>query len=180
LFSKTQFHVVSTSHLQSINCKWFLHLREHFMFHTFSFSCFSLHLCLFLLFLTAIDLVMCVSMRNIAVSLWQVCSCLSLRDALGFFTLWCFLTSSNVFLYYTLRTMCNSSLGVWKNTLSVCLFIFICPFCSKKKKKRKKKFCYVFDWAWLHRTMVCIPLVCLTCWTLYVIKNLNLLTYLLD
>jgi hypothetical protein len=33
----------------------------HFIFRTFSFSHFSFHLCLFLLFLTAIDLVMCVS-----------------------------------------------------------------------------------------------------------------------
>jgi len=36
----------------------------HFIFLTFSFSQFSFHLCLFLLFLTAIDLVMCVSVRN--------------------------------------------------------------------------------------------------------------------
>jgi hypothetical protein len=41
----------------------------HFIFRTFSFSRFSFHFCLFLLFLTAIDLVMCVSVRNIAVSL---------------------------------------------------------------------------------------------------------------
>jgi len=41
----------------------------HFIFRTFSFSRFSFHLCLFVLFLTAIDLVMCVSVRNIDVSL---------------------------------------------------------------------------------------------------------------
>jgi hypothetical protein len=41
----------------------------HFIFRTFSFSRFSFHLCLFLLFLIAIDLVRCVSMRNIDVSL---------------------------------------------------------------------------------------------------------------
>jgi hypothetical protein len=41
----------------------------HLILCTFSFSHFSFHLCLFLLFLTAIDLVMCVSVRNIAVSL---------------------------------------------------------------------------------------------------------------
>jgi hypothetical protein len=41
----------------------------HFIFHTFSFSYFSFHLCLFLLFLTGIDHVMCVSVRNIVVSL---------------------------------------------------------------------------------------------------------------
>jgi hypothetical protein len=44
-------------------------LLFHFIFCTFSFSCFSFHLCLFLLFLAAIDLVMCVSVRNIDVSL---------------------------------------------------------------------------------------------------------------
>jgi hypothetical protein len=42
---------------------------SHFIFRTFSFSRFSFHLCLFLLFLTEIDLVMCVSVRNIAISL---------------------------------------------------------------------------------------------------------------
>jgi hypothetical protein len=41
----------------------------HFIFSTFSLSYFSFHLCLFLLFLTAIDLMMCVSVRNTAVSL---------------------------------------------------------------------------------------------------------------
>jgi hypothetical protein len=41
----------------------------HFIFRTFSFSHFSFHLCLFLLFLTTVDLVMYVSMRNIVVSL---------------------------------------------------------------------------------------------------------------
>jgi len=41
----------------------------HFIFRTFSFSCFSFHLCLFLLFLTTIYLVICVSVRNIVVSL---------------------------------------------------------------------------------------------------------------
>jgi hypothetical protein len=40
-----------------------------FIFHTFSFNRFSFHLCLFLLLLIAIDLVMCVSARNIVVSL---------------------------------------------------------------------------------------------------------------
>jgi len=44
-------------------------LLLHFIFLTFSFSHFSFHLCLFLLILIAVDLVMCVSMRNIAVSL---------------------------------------------------------------------------------------------------------------
>jgi hypothetical protein len=42
-----------------------------------------------------------------------------------------------------LRIMCNSSLGVWKNTclfvclfiFSVCLVIFSCLFVLKKKKK---------------------------------------------
>jgi hypothetical protein len=44
-------------------------LLFHFIFLTISFSHFSFHLCLFLLFLTAIDLVMCVFVRNITVSL---------------------------------------------------------------------------------------------------------------
>jgi len=46
--------------------------------------------------------------------------------------------------------------------------------CVKKKNR------YVVDWAWLHFTMVCISLVCLTFWTLYIIRNLNMLTHLLD
>jgi len=99
----------------------------HFIFRTFPFSHFSFHLCLFLLFLTAIDLVMCAFVRNIVVILWQECSCLSLGDALAFFTPWYFITPGNVFLYYTLWTKYNSSLGVWKNTMSIC-WLFICPF----------------------------------------------------
>jgi hypothetical protein len=55
----------------------------------------------------------------------------------SFFTPLRFLTSGNVLLYYTLRAMCNSSLGVWK---TLCLFIFVfviiiiifCPFVQKK------------------------------------------------
>jgi hypothetical protein len=35
--------------------------------------------------------------------------------------------------------MCDSSLGVWKNTLSVCLFIFSCLFVFKILQKKKKK-----------------------------------------
>jgi uncharacterized membrane protein YczE len=31
-------------------------------------------------------------------------------------------------------TMCNSSLGVWKNTLSICLFVCLFVFLFKKKK----------------------------------------------
>jgi hypothetical protein len=87
---------------------------------------------------------------NIAVSLWQVCSCLSLGDALTFFTLWCFLIPGNVFLYYTLWTMCDSSLGVWKKH-SVCLFVYFfclifysCLFVLKILQKKKKKYvCFV-------------------------------------
>jgi len=89
-----------------------------------------------ILFLTTINLLILISVKNFVVSLWQVCSCLSLADALAFFTLWCFLTPGNVFLYYTLWTMCDSSLGVWKNTLSVCLFIFSCLFVLKTLKKK--------------------------------------------
>jgi hypothetical protein len=44
-------------------------LLLHFIFRSFSYSSFSFHLCLFLLFLTGIDLVMCVSLRNITASL---------------------------------------------------------------------------------------------------------------
>jgi hypothetical protein len=65
----------------------------------------------------------------------------------SFFTPLRFLTSGNVLLYYTLRAMCNSSLGVWK---TLCLFIFVfviiiiifCLFVQKKKKK--KNLCYLF------------------------------------
>jgi uncharacterized membrane protein len=46
--------------------------------------------------------------------------------------------SGNVFLYYTLRTICNSSLGVWKNTLFVCLFVYLF-FCSRKKNEKNKR-----------------------------------------
>jgi hypothetical protein len=107
-----------------------------FIFRTFSFSHFSFHLCLFLLFLTAIDLVMCVSVRNIDVSLWQVYSCLSFGDALAFFTLRCFLTSGNVFLYYTLRTML---IQVWRYRKTLCLFVclFICHFVPENFQKIK-------------------------------------------
>jgi len=42
---------------------------EGIIFRTFYFSHFSLHFCLFLLFLTVNDLVMCVSVGNIDVSL---------------------------------------------------------------------------------------------------------------
>jgi len=38
-----------------------------------------------------------------------------------------------------LRAMCNSSLAVWKNTLSICLFVFFF------KKNKKIKLCYVVD-----------------------------------
>jgi hypothetical protein len=110
----------------------------HLIFHTFSFTLFSFHLCLFLLFLIAINLMMCVFVRNFAVSLWQMCSCLSLGDALAFFTPWYFLAPYNLFLYYTLWTMCDSSLGVWKHNLSVCLFIFICLFYYSKKIIKNK------------------------------------------
>jgi hypothetical protein len=40
--------------------------------------------------------------------------------------------------------MCNSSLGVWKNTLSIYICFYL-SFCSKKIEKIKKKnLCYVF------------------------------------
>jgi uncharacterized membrane protein SirB2 len=42
--------------------------------------------------------------------------------------------SGNVFLYYTLQKMCNSSLGLWKNTLFVCLFVYL-SFCTRKLSK---------------------------------------------
>jgi hypothetical protein len=68
----------------------------------------------------------------------------------SFFTPLRFLTSGNVLLYYTLRAMCNSSLGVWK---TLCLFIFVFViiifffvFLCKKKMKKKKivlSFCQV-------------------------------------
>jgi len=138
LFSKTQFHVVSTSHLQSINCKWFLHLREHFMFHTFSFSCFSLHLCLFLLFLTAIDLVMCVSVRNIVLSLWQVCSCLSLGDALPFSH---FDDSLLLVMYFYITHWGQCVIQVWGYGKILCLFVYLFLFVLfvLKRKKREKR-----------------------------------------
>ena len=66
-----------------------------------------------------------------------------------FFTLRYFLPSSNVFLYYKLGTMCNnSSLGVWKETLSVIIFFF-CLFVSitfQKKKKTKIMLCCCKVW----------------------------------
>jgi hypothetical protein len=46
-------------------------------------------------------------------------------------------------IYYTLRAMCNSSLGVWKNTLSMYIYFYL-PFCAKKIQKKKKKLRYVF------------------------------------
>jgi hypothetical protein len=49
-------------------------LLFHFVFCTFSFSRFSFHLCLFLLFLTAIDLLICVSVRNIVVRVCDRCA----------------------------------------------------------------------------------------------------------
>jgi pilus assembly protein TadC len=62
----------------------------------------------------------------------------------SFFTPWRFLTSGNVLLYYTLRAMCNSSLGVWKTLcllifvfVIICLFLFV--FCAKKKNEKKIK-----------------------------------------
>jgi hypothetical protein len=79
---------------------------------------------------------MFVSMRNVAVSFsWQVFWCLSLGDALTFHTSM-FPYFCNVFLHYTLRTMCNSSLGVWKNILSFCWFVclFIIAYFFFKKK----------------------------------------------
>jgi hypothetical protein len=44
--------------------------------------------------------------------------------------------STNVFIHYTLRTMCNSSLRVWKNTMFICLFIFSCLFILNILKKK--------------------------------------------
>jgi hypothetical protein len=100
---------------------------------------------------------------NISISFWQVFWCLNLGDALTFFTPWCILTLGNVFLYYTLKAMCNSSLGVWKNTLSVCLFVclFICLFVLENVKE---KFFNIVDWAWLYRNC-----------GLYVIGSFNIL-----
>jgi hypothetical protein len=53
--------------------------------------------------------------------------------------------------------MCNSSLGVWKNTLS------ICPFVPEKKfKKKEEKTMLLIEHDYI-ATMVCVSLVCLTC-----------------
>jgi hypothetical protein len=59
--------------------------------------------------------------------------CLSLGDALTFVTLKFSFPSSNVFLHYTLRTMCNSSLGgMEKHSAHLFVYLYL-SFCSKKK-----------------------------------------------
>jgi len=50
-----------------------------------------------------------------------------------------------------------------KKTMFICLFVL-------KYFQKKIKLCYVVVWAWLHHNCVYISLVCLTCWTLHVIK----------
>jgi hypothetical protein len=106
------------------------------------FSFFILVLVILFSFLTAINLMMLIFVR-------KFCYKFSLTGALvfkfggrpAFFTPRCFLPSGNVFLYYTLRTMCNSSLWVWKDTIY--LFVLICLFVFNMFVKKKKKKCYV-------------------------------------
>jgi len=109
----------------------------HFIFCTFSFSRFSFHLCLFLLFLTAIDLVICVSVRNFAVSLWQVCSCLSLEDALAFshFDVSLLLV---MYLYTTHWGQCVIQVWGYEKTLCPFVCLFLVAFLSRNFWKEKK------------------------------------------
>jgi hypothetical protein len=44
----------------------------------------------------------------------------------------------------TLGIMCHLSLGVWKNTLSICLFYFVYLFCFVLFIYFKKMFCFFF------------------------------------
>jgi hypothetical protein len=74
--------------------------------------------------------------------------------------------------------MYNSSLGVWQNTLFVCLFIFICLFVLENFEKKNVMLLIEHDYTVI---VVCISLACLKCSTYYhLIRNLNLLTHMLD
>jgi hypothetical protein len=105
------------------------------------FFCVILFLCM-----TAINLLIFVSMRKYSCEfLLTGVLVFKFRGRLGLFH-----TSNfpSLLVTYTLMTMCNSSLEVWKTLcLSVCLFLVVFLF---SKIFQKIKLCYVVDWAWLH------------------------------
>jgi hypothetical protein len=110
----------------------------HFIFctssHDFFFCLLHFISCHFISFLTTINLLMIVSVRKYCCKFLIGIMVFKFGGRLAFFILKCFLPFGNVFLYYTLRKMCNSSLGVFKERHIVCLFVcFYLSICSKKK-----------------------------------------------
>jgi hypothetical protein len=105
----------------------------------------------FILFLTAISLLMFVHLRKILLLVVYVFWCSSSGDALAFAH---FGSSSHGIVFLViLETMCHLSLGVWKKNT---LFLFV-SFCCCLYKIFKILLCFYFCLKFLHSTIEHTP-----------------------
>jgi hypothetical protein len=87
-------------------------------------------------------------------------------------TLWPTCIAHSILYFWSHWGQCFILVWGWGRHFCL-LFLLFCCYCFCEKKKKEKKKGYVVDWAWLHLTVVCISLVCLTCQTLYIVENLK-------